>query len=136
MAEIGSQSGSAGLAEGGAECLEAFRDDAVPDPQGAFLAGDEAGVDEDLHVVADGGLGAAGGFYEVAGTHFAIGRGCDVREHAEPGRVGECGEGASQRLGLVVVEDVGGDRCAAELFVDRRGGGTGAHRNHRIQECR
>jgi hypothetical protein len=119
--------GSDALAEGGAECLEAFRDDAVPDPQGAFVAGDEAGVDEDLHVVADGGLGAAGGFDEVACAHLAVGRRGDARQHAQPGGVGQGGERPGECLGLILVQDVGGDRYTAQLLVDRRGGGSGAH---------
>ena len=37
------------LAEGGAEGLESFRYDAIPDPQAALVSGDEAGVNEEAN---------------------------------------------------------------------------------------
>ena len=45
-----------GSSETGSQCVEPAGYESVPDPQSALLALDEAGVDEDLHVVADGGL--------------------------------------------------------------------------------
>lgn len=40
-------------AEDRAQCVEARGDQFVPDPQAALLALDQAGIDEDLHVMAD-----------------------------------------------------------------------------------
>ena len=64
-----------------------------------FSRGDEAGVDEDLHVVADRGLRAPRRLHEVAGAHLAGGRG-DERQQAQPDRVGQRGERLGQQRGL------------------------------------
>ena len=106
---------------------EAFGDDAIPNPQRSLLAGDESGVDEDLHVVADGRLGAPGWLDEVAGAGLTVGRRGDHGEQAEPGGISERSEGAGEGFGLVGVEDVGADRRAAELGLEGFTCGAGAH---------
>ena len=87
-----------------AECIKATRDGLVPDPQAALLACHEAGVDEDLHVMADRRLRAARRLDEIARGHLALGRG-DERQQPEPDRVGQGGERLGEQLGLVLVED-------------------------------
>ena len=51
--ESSAERSSSGSREHGAQGVEATRHGLVPDPQPTLLASDEAGVDEDLHVVAD-----------------------------------------------------------------------------------
>jgi hypothetical protein len=52
--------------DGAAEDCEAFWNGVVVDPSASFLAGDESCVAERFEVVADGRLGDAEGFDEIA----------------------------------------------------------------------
>ena len=56
---IGLREPCSGLSENRAQRVEACRHDPIPHPQATLLALDQAGVDEDLHVVADRGLRAS-----------------------------------------------------------------------------
>jgi hypothetical protein len=74
--------------EGAAEDSEAFWDGSVVDPSASLLAVDQASLAQHFEVVADGWLGDAEWFDEVA-CRACFGGGADEAEQAEPGRVGE-----------------------------------------------
>src|SRR4029079_988377 len=116
-------------AEYGAERVEAFRHGRVPDPQPALLTGDEAGVDEDLHVMTDGRLRAAGRLDEIARADLIVGGG-DERQEAKPDRIGEGGERLRQQFGLVLVEAVGANRGAAGNRIQHGDATSGHARNY------
>src|SRR5262245_34839349 len=64
------------LAEHSAERIESLGYEPVPDPQSSLLARDESRVVEDLHVVADGRLGAPRRLDEITGADLVgVGRG-------------------------------------------------------------
>ena len=86
------------------EC-EGVVDDAVVGPFAALFAGDEAGVDELLHVVRDGRLGESDGLGEVADAGFAVVVRGDERQQSDSGGIAERLEYAGELLGGVGVED-------------------------------
>src|SRR5699024_10007691 len=89
---------------------------AVVGPAPALLAGDEPGLDEQLHVVGDGGLGEPDGLGEVADAHLAVAAAGDHRHELDPGGVAE----RLEHLGQVV-----GDGVVDRLAEDAAGRGVG-----------
>lgn len=71
-----------------------------PGPFSALFPGDEAGVDEQREMMADGGLAAIERFVEVAGAHLAFRHRGYEAEQAESHRVGQCLECRGQLLGF------------------------------------
>lgn len=86
--------------DGGAEVVagdvEDFWDEGVVGPTTSLFAGDEAGLGELLEVVAEGGLGDAEPFGEVAGADGASVVGGEVADEPNPGGVGESLEQRSE----------------------------------------
>jgi hypothetical protein len=88
--------------ERGPHLGDARRHDRPPDPAPALLARDQAGVGEDLGVVADRGLAASERLQQLARAHFAGGR--DEAQQPESHRVRERGEDTRELGGLAVTQ--------------------------------
>ena len=109
-----------GWSEQGAEFAEAFGAEPEPRPLASLFAIEEAGVDQQREVMADGGLTAIERVGEIAGAHLAGGGGGDDRDEAETDGVGERFERGGEFGRLAVGERIPADRAAA------RGGVSGA----------
>src|SRR6478752_3034355 len=108
------------------ERFERLRHHGVVGPFAALFAGDQAGVDEQFHVMRHRRLRQADRRRQVADARLA-GVGCrDHRQQAHPRRITECFEQVGQPLGSSDVQHAGRDlRAAGVQVVDERQSCTG-----------
>lgn len=93
--------------------FEGAGNDAEVRPASALLAGGEAGLDEQTHVVRDGGLRECDRFGEVADAGLTILGGGDERQQAETCGVSEGLEDRGDALGIIDCEHSAGHTRAA-----------------------
>jgi hypothetical protein len=82
------------------EGVQGFRDELVVGPFASLLAGQHAGVDENLEVVGDGRLGETDRIGQLADAGFGVLMGSDEGDEAESGGVGQRLEPSGQGFGL------------------------------------
>ena len=100
------------LREQAADPRERFRSDAEVGPASALLAFDEAGVEQDLEVMADGRLREPERNSEVADTGFAVWLRLDEAEQPQAGRLGEHLEQSREALRVGLADLVREERGA------------------------
>ena len=88
----------------------------VVGPLSSLFAGQKPGFDQDLHVVRDRPLAEPDGVDELADAGFAVLVGGDDRQQAQPGRVGQGLQCASELVGLSVGQDAAGHGRTAGRF--------------------
>lgn len=116
------------------DVVEGVRDKPVVGPLAALLAGEDAGFDEDLEVVGDGGLGEADGLDEVADACLLIVVGSDEGDEPQPGRVGDGFERPGEGVGLGRGHDFA-DHWRAALAQGVRLVEEGQRGRHRVIVC-
>ena len=91
--------------------------DSVERPLASLFASDEAGLDQDFHVVGNGALAESDGRGEVADAGLAARSGRDHGDQSHSGRVPESLEPGGELLGRLRVEDAPRHRGAARVEI-------------------
>ena len=94
----------------GGDAVEGVGIYAVIGPFAALVAADEAAVDEQLHMVRDGGLAQSQWFGQVADTGFSTVRCSDEGYQLYPCRIGERFEHRREAFGGRVVQHAASQR--------------------------